>query len=358
MRPDERSRLASIPSATGGIARLACTVLSKAEKPLAPLLAAVGLTTAEIDDASRRLEVKAQIKVLELAAEAIGDDLLGFHLARDFELGEIGLPYYVMASSDSLSEALRNAERYSAIANEGVRLKVRQDRDAVIEIEYANVDRSSDRHQIEFWLVALVRICRKITDCRLAPLRITLRHSRKSMPPEFKTFLGCEIDFGSAADEVVLSKSVFSLPVVGGDPHLHDLLIGYAKEVLASRSSPGAAGVRSKVEDVLIKSLPHGRANALEVARQLGMSRRTLTRALSGEGTSFSEVLEQLREVLAKRYLRERELPVSQISWLLGYGEMSSFTHACKRWTGMTPRQLRLADRPSASQRQPSRAVS
>src|SRR6185295_19158130 len=108
MRPDERNRLASIPSATGGIARLACTVLSKAEKPLAPLLAAADLTTVDISDASRRLEVKA----------------------------EIGLPYYVMSSSESLAEALRNAERYSAVTNDGVRLKVRQDRDAVIEIEY------------------------------------------------------------------------------------------------------------------------------------------------------------------------------------------------------------------------------
>jgi len=349
MRPDERNRFASIPSATGSIARLACTVLFKAEKPLAPLLAAAGLTTDDINDASRRLEVKAQIRVLALAAEAIGDDLLGFHLARDFELGEIGLPYYVMASSESLAEALRNAERYSAVANDGVRLKVRQDRDAVIEIEYANVDRSSDRHQIEFWMVALVRICRKITDCRLAPLRVGLRHSRKSAAPEFNAFLGCEVDFGSNADEIVLSKAVFSLPAVGGDPHLHNLLVGYAEEVLARRSALSAVGARSKVEDVLIKLLPHGRTSALEVARQLGMSRRTLTRALSGEGTSFSEVLEQLREVLAKRYLRERELPVSQIAWLLGYREISSFTHACKRWTGMTPRQLRLADLPSAN---------
>ena len=100
---------------------------------------------------------------------------------------------------------------------------------------------------------------------------------------------------------------------------------------------------------MLVKLMPHGRANALEVARQLGMSRRTLTRALSGEGTSFSEVLEQLRGALARRYLRERELSVSQIAWLLGYQEISSFTHACKRWTGMTPRGLRLADRPSTN---------
>ena len=345
MRLEDRNRFGSVPSATGGIARLACAAVSRTEKPLAPLLAIAGLTVAEIEDATRRLEVRAQIKVLELAAGAIGDDLLGFHLARDFDLGEIGLPYYVMASSENLADALRNAERYSAIANEGIRLRVRSDRDPAIEIWYDHVDRSSDRHQIEFWLVTLIRICRKITDSRLAPLRIRVRHSHNGAAPEFKTFFGCDIDFGSDADEIVLSKSVYSLPSISGDPHLHNLLVGYANEALADRSPPMDAGVRSEVEDVLIKLLPHGRANSLEVARQLGMSRRTLTRALSNEGTSFSEVLERLREVLATRYLRERELPVSQIAWLLGYREVSSFTHAFKRWTGMTPRQLRLTDR-------------
>jgi AraC-like DNA-binding protein len=346
---DGRNRFGSMPSATGGIARLACAAVSKTEKPLAPLLAIAGLAVADIQDAARRLEVRAQIKVLELAAEAIGDDLLGFHLARDFDLGEIGLPYYVMASSENLADALRNAERYSAIANEGVHLKVRSDRDVVIEIQYANVDRSSDRHQIEFWMVALVRICRKITSTRLAPVRISIRHAHNGAAPEFKSFFGCNVDFESDADEIVLSKSAYSLRSSSGDPHLHNLLVGYANEVLGHRSPPKVGAVRSKVEDVLIKLLPHGRANALEVARQLGMGRRTLTRALSGEGTSFSEVLEQLREALATRYLRERELPVSQIAWLLGYREVSSFIHAYRRWTGMTPRQLRQKNSLSAA---------
>jgi AraC-like DNA-binding protein len=101
--------------------------------------------------------------------------------------------------------------------------------------------------------------------------------------------------------------------------------------------------------EALIKLLPHGRANALEVARQLGMSRRTLTRALSSEGTSFSEVLEQAAGSPCHALFAEQELPISQIAWLLGYREMSSFTHACKRWTGMTPRRLRLENRLSAN---------
>jgi AraC-like DNA-binding protein len=90
--------------------------------------------------------------------------------------------------------------------------------------------------------------------------------------------------------------------------------------------------------------LPHGKANAAEIASRLGMSRRTLGRALSAEDVTFSTVLETLRQALAKRYLREKELPVSEIAWLLGYREIGSFTHAFARWTGMTPRDFRKSN--------------
>src|SRR5436305_179554 len=99
-------RLHSIPSATGGIARLACARLSEQGKDLAAILSRAGLTLEEASDPSIRLEVRTQIKLLELAAEALEDDLLGFHLASSFDLREIGLLYYVVASSERLEEAL------------------------------------------------------------------------------------------------------------------------------------------------------------------------------------------------------------------------------------------------------------
>jgi AraC-like DNA-binding protein len=85
--------------------------------------------------------------------------------------------------------------------------------------------------------------------------------------------------------------------------------------------------------------LPHAKASASNVAQKLAFSTRTLSRKLHDEGAAFAEILEETRAALAKRYLDERDLPVSEIAWLLGYGE---FTHAFKRWTGMTPRQFRL----------------
>jgi AraC-like DNA-binding protein len=130
------------------------------------------------------------------------------------------------------------------------------------------------------------------------------------------------------------------LPIVGADAHLNRLLVEYADEAIAKRASRRAS-IRSHVEDQIVQLLPHGKANASEIARRLGMSRRTLARALSSEGAAFSGVLDTLRQALSKRYLREQQLPIAEVAWLLGYSDISSFTHAFARWTGLTPTAYR-----------------
>jgi len=332
----------SMPSATGGIARLACARMREAGKGLEAVLSGAGLSVEEVDDPTVRLEVRTQIKVLELAAQELRDDFLGFHLARSFDLRAIGLHYYVMASSGLLADALRNAERYNGINNEGVRLHFRSDPATVIALDYVNVDRRSDRHQMEFWLTALVRICRQLTDSRLAPRKLMVRHFRDSTPAEYKSFFASDVEFGADADEIVFPEQVASLPIVGADTHLNKLLRQYADEALADRPQE-RGGVRADVEQVIPQLLPHGKAKTSEVARQLGLSSRTLSRSLSAEGVSFGKILEEFRAALARRYLKDRELPISEIAWLLGYQEISSFTHAFKRWTGMNPREFRLS---------------
>jgi AraC-like DNA-binding protein len=78
-----------------------------------------------------------------------------------------------------------------------------------------------------------------------------------------------------------------------------------------------------------------------DIACRLGMSKRTLARKLSDEGVNFTEVLQQLRRDLAVRYLDDPQLHISKIAWLLGFSEVSAFTHAFKRSTGKKPSQMR-----------------
>jgi len=181
--------------------------------------------------------------------------------------------------------------------------------------------------------------------------RIKVVHERARTTPELRSFFGCEIEYGSDADEVVFPEAVKSMPVVGADHHLNKLLVSYCEEALAHRQS-GRTTLRSSVENAIVKLLPHGKAGAREIARRLGMSHRTLARRLSSEGLTFSAILDELKVDLAQSYLRHGDLPISQIAWLLGYREISAFTHAFKRWTGMTPRQSRsLAEDPAAGVR-------
>src|SRR3984885_15900453 len=111
MSSNQAERLSSMPTATGGIARLACVRLREFGKDAGPILAQAGAAAEQAYNDSIRLEVCKQIKVLDLVAQELGDEFLGFHLGRDFDLREIGLVYYVVASSERLPGASRNSGR-------------------------------------------------------------------------------------------------------------------------------------------------------------------------------------------------------------------------------------------------------
>jgi AraC-like DNA-binding protein len=210
---------------------------------------------------------------------------------------------------------------------------------------YVGVARLSDRHQIESFLTLLVRLSRQLTNRRLLPSRVSLCHRRKGGCPELDRFLGCDVVFGADADEVAFPGTANEMPVVEGDPYLNKLLIKYAEEARSHREGGGGT-FQIGLENAIAPLLPHGKARVAEIARRLGMSPRTLARRLTSEGLTFAGILTELRRELAEQYLNEEDLAISKIAWLLGYQEVSAFTHAFKRWTGKTPREARAQKHP------------
>jgi AraC-like DNA-binding protein len=342
VRDSNGKDLDTFPSAMGIVTRLACGRAEQEGVHVDPLLRKAGLSRQQIDDPHARLAVKSQIRFLELAATTLKDECLGFHLAQKFDLRMAGLFYYVLASSDTLGEALQRGVRYSAIVNEGITLRLFEQKGIRINFEYVGVPRHSDRHQIEFSMVALIRICRQLTNRHLQASRVNFTHRRRNATTELRTFFGSDVRFGAAADELIFPISVKQTPVVDADPYLNGLLIRYCDEAFAARST-NRSPFGLKVENLIALHLPHGKARAGEIARMLGVSRRTLARRLSSEGLTFGGVLQQLKADLAKRHLVDETLPISEIAWLLGYQDVSAFTHAFRRWTGKAPTAIRQA---------------
>ena len=340
MHHSDAKRLGTLPNATGTLTRLAYAHAKSNGVDLRPLLRQANLTLHQIKNTNLRLDVADQIRFLNLVSDALQDDLLGFHLAQLPDLRELGFLYYVSASSETLGDALQQLARYASIANEGVSPRYFSGKEMGITFRYVGVSRHQDRHQIEFFVATLVRLCRQLTGIRLIPGRVMLVHRRDGRHAELTEFFGDEIDFGANIDEVSFTSASKDLPIVSADQHLNKLLITYCEEALRQRPSKRSA-FRSSVENVIVPLLPHGKARVDEIARRLGVSQRTLARRLSTERMTFSTVLENLKIDLADRYLADEGLSISQVAWLLGYQEVSSFTHAFKRWTSKTPRQVR-----------------
>src|SRR6516164_6613460 len=332
--------LDSIPTASGGLSRLAIARLKSAGVPVAPLLRRVGLTPEVIADPEERLSVRSQITLLDEAAIALKDDCLGFTMARDFDPRELELLYYVMASSQSLGDALKRVARYSQITNEALVVRYREGNRLIISLSYSGVPRHLDRHQIEFCMFAALRLCRLLPGTNLVPHHFCISHHRSGPHFELTRFVGTAVEFGAGADEFVLNANARELPLIHADPYLNNLLLKYCEAAVTDRRS-NVSQLRTRVEDLISPLLPHGKVVVDDVARSLGMSKRTLTRKLADEGLHFTEILQQLRRGLAVRYLDDNQLHVSKIAWLLGFNEISAFTHTFKRWTGKTPSQMR-----------------
>ena len=112
-----------LPTATGFAARQAIAVLRKRNIEVAPLLQRVGLSEHDLDNRQRRISANAQAKLLECAAEALGDSAFGLHLAQQANLREAGLLFYVTSAARTIGETLPLYERYCRIVNEAVRVK-------------------------------------------------------------------------------------------------------------------------------------------------------------------------------------------------------------------------------------------
>lgn len=326
-----------MPTSIGLAAHLAVDQLERRGIDPAPLLARSGLSQAAVAR-RERVKVKSVIDFLEHVSRVVKDEWLGLTMAADFDLREIGTLYYVAASSRRFGDALKRVERYVRIADEALVVRIVHGPGCSIRLSYVGVPRHVDRHLMESFAVTLLRLCRHLARRDIVPLSVSFVHHR-SDGRKIQRAMGCDVDFGAPEDALHFDAGVMDLPLAGYDPYLNDLMVKSCEDAIAARAA-NISPFRTEVENIIATQLPHAEARAKAVARQLGLSERTFARRLAAEGLSFGEILDQLRRDLALRYLQEK-LPASQIAWLIGFNQPSAFSHACRRWTGKSPLELR-----------------
>ena len=209
-----------------------------------------------------------------------------------------------------------------------------------LRIECRDAYTRSHRQAVEFKAAFILAGCRTWVDPGFRPLEMRFAHPRAASRALFARYFGCPVAFGAEATEMLLDPAQLALPLRGADRHLLALLERLGEAMLAARGE-GPARLRARAERLVLERLPKGAPTASEVAAALGLGERTFARRLGDEGVAFRSLVEEVRARAARSYLRDPELPLAQIAYLLGYSEQSAFTSAFRRWTGTSPGRYR-----------------
>ena len=331
----------ALPTISGFGARLAIGALKKQNVAIAPLLRRAGLSERDLDSRHPPIAATAQFKFFECVAEAIDDSAFGLHLAEGANPRAAGLLFYVMSAANDVGEALALFARYSRIVNEALHVKlVRASEGAVVETGFLGLSRYSAKQATEFGVALTIKALREITGRNIHPMKVSFIHGRNSKLRSFERFFRCPVEFGASSDQFAFSHDTLALPLITEDRYLLETLQPICDAAAKDRHTP-VGTLRAKVENEVQKLLPHGKAKRHNVANILGLSERTLSRRLADEGATYHQVLDELRRSLAREYVREPGVSLSQMAWLLGYEGTSSFNHAFRRWTGRSPSEVR-----------------
>jgi AraC-like DNA-binding protein len=301
------------------------------------LVREAGLDPKLLDNPNARYPVEQTSKLWRLAVRETGDPCFGLKVASQVTHGTFHALSYSIAPSSTLRDAFERMERYSYILSDAALNQFRRERDGYHFILTPQVDLPDE--SVDAFVSLYVRMCRSLSgDRNFSPRRIELRRAKPSNRACFDKVLRAPLRFGAARNALVFSHADLERPLEAGNRELareHDEIARRALDRVKPKNTI------ARVELVLLDRLPRGEPSQADIAAVLFMSARTLQRKLAEDGMTYKEILDAMRRKLALSYLAEKRYSASEITYLLGFSDASSFSRAFRRWTGTAPSKFR-----------------
>ncbi len=271
------------------------------------------------------------------AARLSEDDLLGMRLHRLFWPTPFGALGLAAQASPTVATALAQLTRFLSVVSAQVRLETRQ-LGSVLELQLHPVGRVHTQH-MEAMLGYLSRLLVQLDQHGQELLcAATVPAERADRVAECARLLGCQRVEVGAGYALQINAELLDSPLATADGFLLPRLVEALQDLLASLPSDDLVEqVRRRIQLLL------GSGNISEdrIAGPLNISPRHLRRKLSQEGTSYEQLVDEVRRESALRLISEGEMSLTSIAYELGFLDPSSFTRAFRRWTDMSPTAFR-----------------
>ncbi len=306
------------------------------------LLLAAGLSPMELADPDAYLPEAMELRLWEEAVRRTGDQDFGVHLAEwagRFPPDHFDVLSFAVRSCPTLREHYRVVGRYIRLIHEGVYLTLEEEGD-VARLRHGHVpEQIGPRQPVEGMLAMAVLNGRLCTGDDLAPRAVCFSHPRPESVSEQERIFRAPVHYGCARSELLFERTALDRPQRSAEKRLFALLDRQI-DVLLSKL-PESHRFRDIVVRCMMDELPEREPAVATIASKLHMSERSLQRRLQSEGTSFAEVLSDLRRDRALHHLKDQRISIGEVAFLLGFLDVTAFHRAFKRWTGNTPAEYR-----------------
>jgi AraC-like DNA-binding protein len=301
---------------------------------------ATDLTPQMVADPEARVSPAQFCVAWAEATRLSGDPALALRIAETTPPGAFGVVEYLCRAAPTLRDALTQWVRYLGILDDSVEVGlVDLGADVALRVTRESEAPAPASHELCFALVVLN--ARNTVADGFSPVEVRFRHlAPQGQMDRYRGFFGASVRFEAEHTELVFPRRVLDAPLMTADPNLLAVLLP-AAEAKRERSSNDPP-LTDQIRSALRAALSSDDAELPRMARQVGLTARSLQRRLRDEGTSFQALRDETRLALADRYLGQG-LSAAEISFLLGFSEPSAFFRAFKRWTVLTPIERRAA---------------
>lgn len=301
--------------------------------PAGQALAGTGLKREDLQAAGAKIPAAAELSLIRSVVRQLGDEPgLGLAMGQRYHLASYGIWGFALLSAPTLRRAIETGLRYLDLTYSYLRLQlIDSGAETRLMIDAGGVPPELRRFLIERDTAAFVVIARETLSAPVGPYAL-----RYALPPPadtepYRRLFGQTPEFGATENSLRLSREQLEAPLPQANPLAAELAEAQCRQLLAERRA--LAGTAAQVREALLRGIGEAQVPDMEqVAASLRMTSRTLRRRLEAEGSSFRDLLDELRQTLAEELLGTAQLKVEEVATRLGYSEAASFLHARKRW--------------------------
>jgi AraC-like DNA-binding protein len=317
-------RLSSMPTRT-------CRPIAMA------IIAEVGLPSRCLDEVDLKVPARAVGRVLELAAERGKEPAFGVRMAQSRRLSNLGPLGLLVRDEPTLRAVLEALLQHIHVHNEALAVHLEETGNLVVIRELLAVEGGQPLRQATELVVGVTfRTLSLFLGAGWRPRIVCFSHDAPASLRAHRAFFGDAVEFGHEFSGIVCNASNLDAPNPAADP----VMARYSQRLLQRDLGPGAR-LSDRVRQLVVLLLPRGHCRVEVVAQHLGIDRRTVARHLAIEGTTFSALVDGLRDDLLSRHLVERGRPLGEVSALLGFSAPSAFARWHRSRFGVSARTRR-----------------